>query len=549
MLTNRPIPHVLPKRIFPLFLALMLAVPGAWAAKTTKAKPPAKKVATKARPRPAEPTVESWSNGVDRAEDELGERWTVYVKDMQTGRTILDHVKDRRLIPASNRKLMIFALALEKLGPDFKFKTQLGLTRDYGRVGNLLLASAVLRSNGDPTMDARYLGQKNPASVIRGWIQKLAATGVRRLQGDFVIDASAFGAEQDTRPAAWGSDHMNQSYAPLPSALALSQNLLEVAVQPGRVGQEGNIRIFPSVEGLEIVNNTRTVSSRGATIGAGFGEGGGSLVVSGSIGRRNSTEIDHVPVDRPLYYIKAIVQDELRSCGIVVEGKIKIVTNPAEGNKYQITQIIDQHESPELSALLHIMLRDSDNFLAEQIWRATAHRVFGKGDPTTARKLEQDWYNDHSLSRMEPGYDGSGLSRQNHFSALDIVSLLEVLYKSPYRDYLLTCLPCSGKSGTLRHREMGSANGRVVAKTGTLAGTAALSGFMRDRQGHERYAFSMIGNAPTDTNGRLVNRVDALMRILASLMDSGYQPPGTMEADSKQSPQETDKISLKKGGA
>jgi len=559
--TNRPNRFMLSKRILPLLLFLLLAVPGAWARKPTK--PAAKSTPQKTQPKPKsesapksgkssgsdENPIAAWSGALDRAEDRQGEKWTVYVKDMQTGETILAHGKDRRLIPASNRKVMIFAMALEKLGPDFKFKTQLGLTHILSRDQNSITANVVLRSNGDPTMDSRYLNQKNPAAVIRGWIKDLARSGVKRVQGEFIIDASAFGSEQDMRPAAWGSDHLNQSYAPLPSAIAIGQNLLEVAVEPGRLGQEGQIRIYPSSEGLDIDNETETTSSSGCSIGVCCSDDGRSLRVTGRIGRRSGPEVDHVPVGRPLAFIKGIVEDELRDSGITITGKVRLVTDSNEAERYEIGQVIGEHDSPELSQLLHVMLRDSDNFLAEQIWRATAHRVFGRGDPTMARKLEQQWYSDDELSWIEPGFDGSGLSRRNSFSASEMVSILEVLYKSPYRDYLLDCLPCAARTGTLRHRDMGAANGRVSAKTGTLSGASALSGFLRDREGKERWAFAMIGNASGDTNGRLVGRVDQLMRILANMMDSGYKPSRTADSQPEKPAPGAETAELVKGGA
>ncbi|MCH7910312.1 MAG: D-alanyl-D-alanine carboxypeptidase, partial [Candidatus Hydrogenedentes bacterium] len=98
--------------------------------------------------------------------------------------------------------------------------------------GGVLDGSVVLRGNGDPTMRNRFLNQKNPNTVLRGWIARLVSLGIKRVNGDFVIDASAFGWEQDQYPEAWDASHRNHAYATLPSALALTENPLRVSVKP-----------------------------------------------------------------------------------------------------------------------------------------------------------------------------------------------------------------------------------------------------------------------------------------------------------------------------
>ncbi len=488
----------------------------------------------KSSSRSAEPkTPDEWIASVRQAEEKLGERWTVFVKDLETGSIIFEHQPDRRLIPASNRKIMTFALAMEKLGPEYRFKTEMGLTRVLDREGKTINASVVLRSNGDPSLSPRFLNQQNPAALLRDWIRALANRGFTRFQGDFILDASAFGEDQDAQPEAWGNDHLNQGYAPRPSALAINQNVLTVNAQPGSDGSKGKLHLFPSMEGLDIQNDTQAVSGSVQGLDAKFAGDGVTLLVSGRLGKRVETQVVNVPLSKPLSFIRAILQDELKSQGIAVAGKIKIVTDPREAAELVITDGIESHQSPPLPELLHVMLRESDNFLAEQIWRATAYRALGRGDAASARKLEKDWLADHEMTWIEPGYDGSGLSRKDRVSASELTAVLQTLYASAYRPILLDCLPSSGISGTLRGRDMGGAPGRVVAKTGTLAGASALSGFIRDNRGRVRYVFSMIGNAPAETNGRLTGRENQIMKILMGMLDATTGPPEPAKSSDK----------------
>ena len=174
--------------------------------------------------------------------------------------------------------------------------------------------------------------------------------------------------------------------------------------------------------------------------------------------------------------------------------------------------------------LLKVMMEDSDNFFAEQFWRAAAHRATGLGTVDAARRTEQEWLNRHGIPWVEPGYDGSGLTRLNQISAAGQVAVLKALFESPYGAYLFHSLPASGRSGTLKRRDFDAARGRVLAKTGTLTGVSALSGFILDDQERPRWIFSMIGNAPRGTKGRLTVRQNQIMKLLIQKLDGRENP-------------------------
>lgn len=485
--------------------------------------------AKKARSGRDEGSIETWLGVLERAEGRAGEKWSVMVRDLENDAIIMEYQPERRLVPASNRKIMAFALGLEKLGPEFRFSTEMGLTAAIDKATGVVKGNAILRSNGDPTMTDRFINQRNPATVLKGWIGEMASMGVKKIDGDFILDASAFGAGQDAYPEVWDVSHRPYSYAAIPSALALNRNLLRVSVRPSEdSGRPGRVKLYPADEGIEIVNETRSVSGSQEGLDVKFTEEGGTVVVSGRIGDEIRDHSLSVPNLRPLAYAKAIVREGLRDAGIKLTGELRIVTDPEAGRKFNIVTPAGRNDSVPLVELLRIMMRDSDNFLAEQIWRAAAFRALGAGDPASARLLERRWYDEHGLSGIEPGFDGSGLSRRDQVSASELVAILKTIFDSPYGPYLVAAMPASGQSGTLRGRDMG-AIGRISAKTGTLSGVSALSGFIRDKKKQERWAFSMIANAGEETNGRLTARQNQIINILVGLLDSGYRPKNKVE--------------------
>jgi D-alanyl-D-alanine carboxypeptidase/D-alanyl-D-alanine-endopeptidase (penicillin-binding protein 4) len=115
--------------------------------------------------------------------------------------------------------------------------------------------------------------------------------------------------------------------------------------------------------------------------------------------------------------------------------------------------------------------------------------------------------------------DGSGLSRYNRATPNALVSLLQGMQSDRHADYFFTSLPVSGKSGTLSRRLKGSTTyGKVRAKTGTLRGVRALSGYVNNPS-HGLLAFSILANQPPSRGhgSNLVTGIDRLVDAIATL--------------------------------
>lgn len=479
---------------------------------------------------PSPATIEQWTTRAVNAGERLGEQWSVYVEDLQTGRIIYALNPDQRLVPASNRKLFTFALALEYLGLDYQFSTVFGLDSppDEGRVhyhGNL-----ILRSDGDPSISQAFMRQPaNPVGLFDEWARNLIDSGIVYVHGDLIVDATAFGADQNTYPLdVWEPHHRTYSYAPIPSAVAFNGNLIQINILPGmKNGNPGQVSVFPSTEGLVIDNRTQTQSSAASAVSARFEEDAVTLRLTGRVKFGDSRQVVSLPLARPLEYVGAQMARALERQGIRLVGEVRVETMRAPGEEVQpLVRVIGTHEAPTLNRLLIEMMQESDNFLAEQIWMGVGARAAGSGDRMSVRRLEQLWLNSIGLGWIEPGWDGSGLTRKGTFSSREIALVLRHLYGSAYRSFLIEALPVAGQDGTLRRRSFTTSGGRVAAKTGTLSGVSALSGFIFDRSGEPRLLFAMVGNAPGNTDGRLATRINELVKLLIADLDAGRLPQG-----------------------
>ena len=180
------------------------------------------------------------------------------------------------------------------------------------------------------------------------------------------------------------------------------------------------------------------------------------------------------------------------------------------------------HYSPTLSAIVHQMLKKSDNDIAETLLRMTA---IGAGRPATfddgaavVRHVLTDVY-DVPLPGFQ-NYDGSGLSRSDRLSAETISKILQV-DSDPAYGWLLKPivdgLPVAGEAGStlgpewdrFTTPESKCAVGKVMAKTGTLTGAIALSGFTRGEDGRWK-VFSFVENNATTANIDVKHTFDGL---------------------------------------
>ncbi len=151
--------------------------------------------------------------------------------------------------------------------------------------------------------------------------------------------------------------------------------------------------------------------------------------------------------------------------------------------------------------LFQPMMHRSDNFFAEQILMMCSA---AKWDTIDTRKVIK-YMLDSALKDLPtaPSWvDGSGLSRYNLFTPADFVGVLHKLYKTYPKERLYPLFPSGGK-GTLRNYYQ-ALPGRLYAKTGTLSGCVALSGYLVTKSG-KTLIFSVLVNNH-DTTSTVVRR-------------------------------------------
>ena len=441
--------------------------------------------------------------------------WGVVVQSPRTGETLFEQNSEKLFVPASNMKLVTGAAALEALGPDYQYRTEVAAT---GPIQNgVLRGDLVVRGSGDPSISARFHGDAR--AVFRAWADSLRARGVRRIEGriigvDDVFDDVHFGR-------GWAWDDLDAAYSAPISGLSFNDNMVRVRVSPVKqVGAAAAITVDPDVGYLRPVGQAVTAQpgTRG-TLDVSRDLANMSVVATGSL-RADTTFVEQtLAVPDPTEFFVTALRETLRQAGIEVAGAPVDADRLAEvGQTVAPATALFVYRSPPLREILPHFLKPSQNQIGEILLKTLGREQRGIGSAAAGRAVVDSLIRVWGLNpRQLSMADGSGLSRYNLVAPDLLIGLLQHMERSPNFDVWYAALPVAGVDGTLANRLRGTpAAGNVHAKTGTLSGVRGLSGYVTTAGG-ERLLFSTIVNHHTLSARDADRLVDAMLVRLAEL--------------------------------
>jgi serine-type D-Ala-D-Ala carboxypeptidase/endopeptidase (penicillin-binding protein 4) len=424
------------------------------------------------------------------------------------------------LIPASNNKVITAAWALDVLGPEHRFATDLLIT---GEIENgLLRGDVVIRGSGDPGFG--YPGfHREPMAPLRIMAQQLAARGVRAVEGGVIGDPFAF--DTVLVGPAWPGDTGGGSaaYAPRVSGLPFQRNMIwvEAVAGPGEV----QVRLDPAVDVIPVVASIRSGGGRGWAVRHPNQD---TVHVRGAISGRGPHRYG-IGVHDPALLTAAALRLALQEAGIQVRGPARVGPTP-EGSRG-----VHRHVSAPLGALIPKLNQDSDNFFAEHLWKAAARQAVGvgsysRGGPASALHFMQ-------RAGVPAGqlyqFDGSGLSSHSRISANALVRTLVYAHGAPWSDLFHRSMAVAGAAGGTMSRMYRNtpAAGNLHAKTGYIRSVRTLSGYVRAANG-DLIAFSFLYNGGNTNGARAVQeRLGVLLAEYGSGAPRVPAPSDTSDAE------------------
>ncbi|WP_420491303.1 D-alanyl-D-alanine carboxypeptidase/D-alanyl-D-alanine endopeptidase [Neobacillus drentensis] len=433
----------------------------------------------------------------------------ISIRSAADGKIIYDHQGDVRLRPASNMKLITAAAALNILGENYTFVTE--VLTDGPMKKKTLNGSLYLKGKGDPTL------LKSDFDQIAVEIKK---HGIKKINGNIVGDDTWYDDVRYSLDLPW-SDEMTHYGAQI-SALTASPTQdydagsVKVVVQPAtRKGDKPIVKMTPKTNYLKIVNHAVTgaeESKKNITIERVHAKN--TITIKGTIPIKEKPEQDWIGVWDPTRYAMSLLKQSLTEHGIQVTGKLKTGMVP------DTAKMLTTHHSIPLSELLVPFMKLSNNVHAEILIKEMG-KVKGKGSWENGLKvlnseLVKFGVNPKTLVLR----DGSGVSHVNLIPANQLSQLLFAVQKEKWFSSYLQSLPVAGApekmiGGTLRNRLNDPlVRGRVKAKTGTISTVSSISGYVKTKSGQTLIFSILLNNLLEDTKGKKVE--DRMLTIIAN---------------------------------
>lgn len=479
-----------------LILALLALALSSATAKTVP-------VRTAAKPKPSTP-----ANDAFRFPKEAQVGYALADLTAPEGATLICRDCDRNFTPGSTQKLFTTWVALELLGGDRTYTTE--LVRTGSLTNGAVKGDLVIRGGGDPSFGGSLLGPERGAEAVFGqWLKALQQAGVKHVDGCVIGDGS-FLTEEGPHPASLWEDAGNY-YAGTVSGLSFNDNLYQAefdgASAAGRPVKL--LRTLPARAGIARFDNhllTAPADSRdSAFILGGFPSPIRILRGTYPAGRRPFVIKGSLP--NPAWTCAQEFRAYLIAKGIPISG-----SGPACGDSLALpnhasltagiaTVSIARQVSPPLRELLRIVNQKSDNNYAAQALALVGKGTGRAGDWRGGLDAVNGWLDakgfDRRLIHLK---DGNGLSRYNWIAPAQIVRLLSLAFRDArFPEYRATLIGSPGAEGKLDRFGAGW-EGRLYCKTGTLEGVSTLAGYLKAKSG-KWLAFSIAANNFEARNG------------------------------------------------
>ena len=449
--------------------------------------------------------------------------WGVEIRSLDRGDVLYRRNAGNLFMPASNQKIITGAVALAKLGADFRFGTPVLAVGP--RVGDTLKGDLVVLGRGDPTLSQHASDNLDMMVSLRGWVDSVRARGIRVITGRVIGDASYY--PDPVLGEGWMWDDLQDSYSAPVGALMFNEAFAQIVVTPGeRAGDPARIQTFPASAPLRVFG-TVTTAPRDSNINniryarVFYGD---SVLIGGRISAGLPPEAVDAAVTDPARYFENALTEALRAGGVQVLSPApppSSAITPAPFFTYPAAAVpvdtIFRWQSPALRDILPLLEKPSQNQIAE-ILLHTLGSLKGEASVDSGRAVVREQLLAWGVPADAYVYvDGSGLSRYNYVAPEALVATLTGVSRDPNFRAFYDALPIGGVDGTIANRfRTGMASRNVHAKTGSISNARTLSGYVTSASG-ERFVFSIMANHFTVRSRNVETVSDFVVERLASL--------------------------------
>ena len=435
--------------------------------------------------------------------------------------TVISHLAERPMNPASTIKLVTTLVALEQLGPTFRGRTELRTSAEL--IGNVLKGDLILRGGADTDFSGE---------VLERMLQALRNQGVHKIAGNLVLDRTLFNPSRGDIGVPPFDEYPDAYYNVIPDALLVNKNMLQLDLRS--TDKQLQLVMAPALEHVTLTSDMTLVDADCATWENGWkkpevvreksprANGAVQIVLHGSF-PKNCARFTSLNLLERNDYLDRLFRITWRRLGGVFSGEV------IEGKTAPTARLLAEHASRALPEVVRDTNKPSDNALARTLFLSLgslqADPVLGSR-PIPLAELESTfvradqavrvWLRNHGID--DSGLvleNGAGLSRLERISPLQLGALLQAGLRSNWAPEFQASMPIVALDGTMRRRLHDSpAALRSRMKTGTLNGVVAVAGYVTDASGQQCVVVAMIASEFTG-GGKGTAVLDALVDWVA----------------------------------
>lgn len=425
--------------------------------------------------------------------------FSLWVQPVGEAVPLVMHNPDIPRNPASTMKLVTTFAALTALGPTYTWRTEIHVPGGIGSGGTV--KDVWIRGGGDP-----YLVLEEYWKML----STLRDKGVRRIDGDLVLDSSAFDLAPEDPGAFDGQP--DRVYNLVPHALMVNFNSVRFLVRAQADGKIGT-RAWPPLPNLTLVN--RLKPNAGRCSGYQYGV---SFNLQDRVHRNQAVFDGQFPLRcREFEFSRTVLTAESYAHGLFEiywkqlggesRGRMRTGVLPPQPKRALV-----EHPSRSLGEMIRLINKFSNNVMTRQLELTLGSERFGapatidKGQRAILEVLNEQGIDTTGLVIA----NSAGLSRDSRISAHQLARLLEVAWASPFMPEFISSLALVGMDGTMRSRLKGtSGSGRMHVKTGRLDHVSAIAGYVTAQSGRRLFVVLLLNtrNAHLGPGNLLQNAV------------------------------------------
>lgn len=409
------------------------------------------------------------------------ESLSIYVESLDTGEPILAWNETEPRNPASVMKILTTLVALDVLGPTYRWETKLYILGDVDQ--GELQGDLLMQGNGDPFLVTNRFWQM---------LRLVRQSGIQKINGDLLLDDSYFNVPFYDA-AAFDREPL-RAYNVGPNALLSNLKVVRYVFEPDPVSGKVIIRMDPALAELQVQNRLRVRpgSCRGYQRGIAISMNDelNKVTFSGDF----PEGCDVYSMDRTVLshnqYTYSLFKSIWAESGGELTGGWRNVVTPLELEPDIVFR------SMPLSDIISKINKHSNNVMARQLLLTLGAEVNGApGTSESGRDVIIDWLGRHGLATTQMKLEnGAGLSRDVRLTSKLLVDLLRFGFESRFMPEYVSSLSLSGLDGTLSRRfRHGSLTGKAHMKTGSLDHVTAIAGYFQAASGR-RYLVAAMQN-------------------------------------------------------